>query len=59
MNKAMYTIQELSDFLSISQSMIRKLVRNNDIPYLRIGSKLLFPIIEINVWLKDKQHYNG
>lgn len=52
MNSCMFDIKELSSYLNISISLIRKLVRNKDIPYNRIGVKLLFDKNEIDNWLK-------
>lgn len=55
MNCIMFNIKELSSYLQISTSLIRKLVRNGSIPYNRIGTKLLFPRTEIDMWLKENQ----
>lgn len=51
--KENYDIKELASYLNISISQIRKLVRQRDIPYFRIGKKLLFNIKKINLWVEN------
>ncbi len=57
MNSSMLDVKGLSEYLSISSSLIRKLVRNKGIPYNRIGAKLLFSKNEIDSWLKENSHF--
>lgn len=56
MENAMLDVRQLAKYLNISISLVRKLVRNNDIPYNRIGVKLLFSKLEIDKWLKESQN---
>ncbi len=58
MESNMLDVKELSKYLNISISLIRKLVRNKDIPYNRIGVKLLFSRVEIDNWLKRQRNDN-
>ena len=55
MNSVNFDIKECSSYLNISVSLIRKLIRNKEMPYTRIGVKLLFSKNEIDNWLKNKQ----
>jgi len=55
MNSNMLDIKQCAEFLNVSISMIRKLVRKNKIPYNKIGAKLLFSKNEIDKWLLDHQ----
>lgn len=55
MASVMFTITELADYLHISVSLVRKLVKNKEIPHNRLGVKLLFSKAEIDIWLKDHQ----
>ncbi len=48
-----YNTKEISGYLSISVSMIRKLIREKKIPFHRIGTKYLFDKKEIDEWLKS------
>ncbi len=56
MDSIMLDIKQLSEFLNVSTSMIRKLVRKKEIPFNRIGVKLLFSKSEIDNWLKENQN---
>ena len=40
--KVIFTVKEVSDYLRVSESCIRKAIRENKIPYFRIMSKILF-----------------
>lgn len=46
-------IKEVSNYLDLSESMIRKMVREKTIPFFRIGNRLKFDLIEINNWLDN------
>lgn len=52
-----FTVSELAVYLSCSQSAIRKLVKNSEIPFYNIGRKILFRKEAINDWL-HKQEMN-
>ena len=58
MNNNMFDVKQLASYLNISISLVRKLIRKNDIPYNRIGAKLLFQKSEIDNWLKEQQNDN-
>lgn len=44
-------IKEVSEYLHCSISTIRKLIRANQIPYFRIGNRLLFNREQIDNWI--------
>ena len=48
-------VKEVKDYLSVSESTIRKLVRENKIPYFRIASKILFDQEKIDQWVDSQQ----
>lgn len=52
----MLDVKQLSEYLNISISLIRKLVRKSEIPYNKIGAKILFPKSDIDIWLKNNQN---
>lgn len=56
MNSNLLDIKDLSVYLNVSVSLLRKLVRRNEIPYNRIGVKLMFQKNEIDKWLKDNMN---
>ncbi len=53
--KIILDLKGISKYLNISESMIRKLVRERKIPYFRIGNRLKFDINEVNKWIKESQ----
>lgn len=50
-----FNIKELSSYLKCSIAELRKLVKNNDIPYYRIGKKLFFKKTSIEYWIEQKE----
>lgn len=52
----MLDIKQTALYLNVSVSLIRKLVRKSEIPYNRIGTKLMFPKSGIDIWLKNNQN---
>ena len=52
-------IIELSIYLKCSVSVIRKLVRNNGIPFFRIGNKLYFKKSAIDLWIQNQELKNS
>jgi len=55
MKKEIMTIKELSSYLNISISGIRKLVRYRNIPFFRIGNRIYFNLNKINNWIETKE----
>lgn len=53
MTKEICNIKELSNYLQISISEIRKLVRSKQIPHFRIGNRIKFDLKKINNWVDD------
>jgi DNA binding domain, excisionase family len=47
------SIKELSNFLNLSISNIRKMVRGRKIPFLRIGNRIYFNTNSIQKWLEE------
>ena len=52
--KEIYNIQRVSEYLDISISEVRKLVREKRIPFFRIGNRLKFDLHCINLWIEEK-----
>jgi|GEM_PF-4016988 len=53
MKKQFLDIEALSEYLFISKSCLYKKVAAKEIPYHKIGSRTLFDIDEINMWVKS------
>jgi len=53
MSKNSMNVEELSNYLNISISNIRNMVRSKRIPHYRIGRCIYFRINTIDEWLKN------
>ena len=53
MKSVLFDIKEVAEYLHLSVSMVRKMVRFKSIPFCRMGVKLLFPKSEIDKWLNN------
>lgn len=51
-------IKELSEYLKCSISLIRKYVRNKEIPFFRIGNRLYFKKESIDLWIHNQEISN-
>ena len=51
-------VKELALYLSCSESTIRNLIRDNEIPFFRIGKKINFNKEAINTWIKNQEIQN-
>lgn len=49
------TIKEVAVFLSVSENVVRKMVREMSIPYYRRGGKTYFFEKELLEWVKDSR----
>ena len=52
MSKDICNINDLSSYLKISKSGIRKLVREKKIPNFRLGNRMMFDLVEVNKWIE-------
>lgn len=53
MKKQFLDIEGISEYLSISKSNLYKKVAENKIPFHKVGSRTLFDIDEINLWVRS------
>lgn len=49
------TVKETAHFLRVSPSYVYKLVRLNKVPYLKIGSKVLFDISDLDSFMESRK----
>lgn len=56
--KEILDIKQLSNYLQVSIAEIRKLVRQKNIPYFRIGNRLKFDLANINLWIEELEEKN-
>lgn len=52
MTKDICNIKDLSSYLKISISEIRKLVKQKRIPNFRLGNRIMFDLVEVNKWVE-------
>ena len=48
------TINDLSNYLKISKSLIRNLVSKGEIPYFRLHRRILFRFKDIREWINEQ-----
>jgi len=51
------TVSELCEWLRLGKSTIYSLVQKNEIPYIKVGGKILFERAKIKVWIEHKSNY--
>lgn len=49
-----YTIKEAAEMLGLSKSRLYEMVQFDEIPYMKIGGKILLPKKELESWLKQR-----
>ena len=52
-NKIIFNVKQVSKYLNVSESCIRKAIRENKIPHFRIMSKILFDKSKIDDFISD------
>lgn len=55
MERMVFNVKEVTKYLSVSESTVRKLVREKKIPHFRILSKILFDKELIDKWINNNQ----
>ena len=53
-----FNVKEVANYLNCSVSAIRTLVRNKQIPFFRIGSKLNFNKEAVDMWIHNQELQN-
>ena len=48
-----FNAAEVSELTGISISLVRKLTRDGEIPHVRVGRRILYPLTGIEDWLKS------
>ncbi|MEK3695484.1 helix-turn-helix domain-containing protein [Paenibacillus sp. FSL R10-2199] len=55
--KAVFSVSELSDYLGVSTDCIYTMVRENQIPFVRVRRRILFYKDSINSWIHTNTPY--
>jgi len=53
--KRLLTIKEASEYLGISEKGLYNMVYRREIPFVKLGGKLRFDIIDIEKWINDNK----
>ena len=53
MKRQFLNVDTLSEYLTLSKSFIYKKVAADEIPHHKIGSKTVFDVDEINLWVRN------
>jgi len=54
--KRWMTVKELSKYLSLSERKIRQMVKDREIPFVRVGKKLIrFDRLAVDRWLEERE----
>lgn len=54
MEKAFLTKKELGEYLSISHGTVDKLMATKQIPFIKVGKKVLFRKADVDRWIESK-----
>jgi excisionase family DNA binding protein len=54
-NENYLTINEVSEKLILSKSSLYNYVKQNKIPYIKLGGKLLFSTTDLQTWIDSKK----
>lgn len=54
MDKHLFEVKDLQEYLGISRSMAYSLVRTKGFPVIRIGKKYKIPVENLKLWMDKK-----
>lgn len=52
-------VTEIADYIGCSTSMVRKLIRTKEIPFYKLGTKIVFKKSIIDLWISNKLEKGG
>ena len=53
-NEVIFDVKELATYLRCSQSTVRKLLRNKEIPFFRVAYRIYFKKSLIDLWIQNQ-----
>jgi len=54
--RILYSVNEAAQMLNLSKSYLYRETRSGSIPHIRIGSRILFRLADLNSWIEQKNH---
>ncbi len=55
MQRRTMTVKEVAVFLGVSVDVVYEQVRKGNIPYFRVGRRILFRIETLEIWMSDAE----
>lgn len=56
MSRDVMTAGEVARYLSVSRSKIYEMVKDGEVPHLRLGTRIRFPRSAVDRWLAERTH---
>lgn len=53
MDQKILTVKEAAAILRVSQSKLYKMVKENKVPHVSLGGRIIFPAIRLMEWVND------
>ncbi|ASN05788.1 helix-turn-helix domain-containing protein [Virgibacillus necropolis] len=58
MERQTLTVREVADYLGLHTDIIYAMVKEKQIPHLKIRRRILFTKQSIDLWIQDQEHTN-
>lgn len=55
MQRRTIKVAEAAEYIGVSKDTIYKLVREGEIPHIRLGKRILFRIESLEAWLQERE----
>lgn len=55
MNRKTLTVKEAASYIGVSKDLIYQLVREDSIPYFKVGTRILLRQESLDIWIQDKE----
>ena len=56
MKSAVLDMKQLAEYLNLGMNAAYSLVRQENFPAIRVGKRILVPIIELETWIRDNSY---
>lgn len=56
MENIVFNPKELAEYMHISESTVRRMVRKKELPFYRVGTLIFFRKTVIDKWIEDQEN---
>ncbi|WP_404452561.1 helix-turn-helix domain-containing protein [Virgibacillus necropolis] len=56
MERQTITVKEVANYLGVHTDTIYALVKEKQIPHMKIGTRILFTMQSIDLWIQDQEY---